>query len=212
MTYIVDIFDEKWKKVKTRDLNDKIFNDDNVNNSLLHEFILMQQSNLRNPIAHVKTRWEVSRSWKKLFRQKWSGRARAWDAKSPIRRWGWQSFWPRNTANFIKDMPKKMRRKALFWALSLKAKDQELLCLNKYSATEIKTKNAVEVLWNLWLGWEKVLFVIPWSNEILIKSFRNIDRVKYVIVDYINPYDLLTYKKVLFIEDSLDKLESIFLN
>jgi len=46
-------------------------------------------------------------------------------------------------------MPKKQRRKALFSALTVKVKDNEALALDKYSAKEIKTKNAVNVLRNL---------------------------------------------------------------
>ncbi len=211
MIYSVDIYNEQWKKLKAKELNDKIFNDENINQWLIHEFILMQLANARNPIAHTKTRWEINFSWRKLFKQKWTWRARVWDAASPIRRHWWTAFWPRNIINHTKSMPKKMRLKALFWALTMKVKDEEILCLNKYSSKQIKTKEAYDMLKNLWLDNQKVLFVIPSKDELLIKSFRNIDNVKYLIVDYINPNDLLTHKKVLFMEESLDKLETIFL-
>lgn len=211
MAYSIDILNEDGKKVKTLALNDQIFNDENVNEWLIHEFVLMQLSNARNNIAHTKTRWEVTCSTKKLFRQKWTWRARVWDAWSPIRKKWWVAFWPRNDVNYTKAMPKKMRRKALFWALTLKARDSEIVCLNSYSTKQIKTKDACNVLKNLWLENDKVLLVIPANDEKIIKSFRNIEAIKYLIVDYINPYDLLTFKKILFLEDSLSRLESVFL-
>jgi large subunit ribosomal protein L4 len=46
-------------------------------------------------------------------------------------------------------MPKKQRRKALFSALTVKVKDNEVLALNSYDYNEIKTKNAIKVIENL---------------------------------------------------------------
>lgn len=210
MVYKIDVYSAAWKKVKERELNAQIFDDSNVNEWLIHEFVLMQLSNARNPIAHTKTRWEVNLSWKKLYRQKGTGRARVWDAWSPIRRHWWVAFWPRNNANFQKDMPKMMRRKALLWSLILKVRDWEVVCLDKYPFDEIKTKNAVSTLSNLWLSEQKVLLVVPTLEDNVVKSFRNIENLKYLSVDYVNPYDLLTYKKVVFLEEAFDRLEQRF--
>jgi len=58
---------------------------------------------------------------------------------------------------------------------------------------------------------EKVLIVVPEKNEIIYKSFRNIPGVKVLLANYINPYDLLTHKKVLFLKESLQKIEETFL-
>jgi ribosomal protein L4 len=51
-------------------LPETIFNDDNINYDLIHEFIVMQLANARHPIAHTKTRGEVAYSGRKLYRQK----------------------------------------------------------------------------------------------------------------------------------------------
>ena len=210
MAYTLDIFNVEGQKVKTIDLPETIFNDENINEDLIHEFIVMQLANARHPIAHTKTRGEVAYSGRKLYRQKGTGNARVGDAGSPIRKkWG-VAFGPRNERNFSKDMPKKQRRKALFGALSLKAKDNEIIWLDDFPFENIKTKNAVKVLKNLNLVTEKILIVIPEKDEKIIKSFRNIPNVKYILVDFVNPYDLLTYKKVLFFEEAVKKLEEIF--
>ena len=211
MGYTIKVFNEQGQEVEEISLNEQIFSDDNINPSLMHEFIVMQLANARYNIAKTKTRWEVKKSWRKLYRQKGTGRARVWDAGSPIRRGGGVAFWPTWKENYHKDMPKKQRRKALFSALTVKVKDNEALALDKYSAKEIKTKNAVNVLRNLWLENEKVLIVVPEKNEIIYKSFRNIPDVKVLLANYINPYDLLTHKKVLFLKESLQKIEETFL-
>jgi ribosomal protein L4 len=38
------------------------------------------------------------------------------------------------------------------------------------------------------------------------KSFKNITNVKYILVDYINPYDLMHYNKILFLQSALEKI------
>jgi len=109
-------------------------------------------------------------------------------------------------------MPKKQRRKALFSALSVRVKDEDSLVLDSYDFEDIKTKNAVSVLSNLKLSGEKVLIIIPEKNEVISKSFRNIFGVKAITASYVNLYDLLTYKKIVFLRESLQKIEDTFLS
>ena len=77
MWYTINIYDKTWKVVSKVTLDETMFSDDKVNNNLIHEYYLLQASNARNPIAHTKTRWEVSGSGKKIYRQKGTGWARA---------------------------------------------------------------------------------------------------------------------------------------
>lgn len=211
MSYNVDILNKMWEKREEKELDNSIFNDENINESLIHEFILMQLSNKRVPIAHTKNRSDVKASWRKLYRQKWTWRGRVWDAASPLRRkWG-VTFWPRKDVNYLKAMNKKSRRKALFGALTIKAKENGIIWLDSFWIETIKTKDAVSVISNLGLNWVKTLVVLDEKNELLVKSLRNISWLKYLLVEYLNPYDLLTYKKILFLEKSLDKLSSVFL-
>ncbi len=212
MSYSIKVYNTAWKELEEITLNDAIFNDNNINASLMHEFVVMQLANARKNVAKTKTRWEVSKSGRKLYRQKGTGNARVWDAASPIRRWGWVAFWPTWNENYSKTMPKKQRRKALFSALTVKVKDNAVLALDSYSFDEIKTANAVDVLNKLNLSGEKTLLIIPESNEVISKSFRNIPGVKVILASYVNPYDLLTFKKVLFLKDSLQKIEDTFLS
>jgi len=212
MSYSIKVYNTKWKEVEEIKLNDVIFNDENINPSLMHEFVVMQLANARLNIAKAKTRWEVKRSGRKLYRQKGTGNARVGDAGSPIRRWGWVAFWPTGIENYTKAMPKKQRRRALFSALTVKAKDNAIVALDKYDFDAIATKNAVDTLNSLSLSGEKVLVIIPEKNEIISKSFRNIPGVKVILANYVNPFDLLSYKKVVFLKDSLVKIEDTFLS
>lgn len=210
MAYTIDIYNSKGKKLETKDLNADLFSEENINDVLMREFITFQLANARHPIAHTKTRGEVVGSWRKLYKQKGTWRARVWDAWSPIRRHGWVAFWPRNDVNFSLSMPKKKRIAALASSLSVKARDQEIVWLDSFGLKGIKTADCYKVLKNLALQDTKTLVVLPQLDDVTVKSIRNIPRVKYLLADYLNAYDLLTHKKVLFIDDAIQKIEKIF--
>ena len=208
MWYKIDIYDKTWKVVSNLTLDKEMFSDDKINKNLIHEYYLLQMSNARNPIAHTKTRWEVAGSGKKLYRQKGTGNARVGDRRSPIRvGWG-VAFGPRKERNYVKSMNKKSRNLALNGLITLKAKDKSILGLKDFDLKEPKTKKAIEILTNIWLGQDKVLFVLNEKNTNLIKSFRNLNNVKYLLVDYLNPKDLMEYNKILFLESALNKVNS----
>ena len=69
-----------------------------------------------------------------------------------------------------------------------------------------KTKDALSILENMGIKNQKILLVMKEKNEGIEKSFRNIDKVKYILVDYLNPRDLLGSDKVVFLEDALTSI------
>jgi len=209
MSYSIDMYDKKGKVSSKFELDETLFSDDNINMSLIHEYYLLQTSNARIASAHTKTRWEVKWSWRKLFNQKGTGRARAWDVKSPIRRSWWVVFWPRSERNFEKKMPKKAKRKALYGLLTQKVKDGEVFGFLWLELKEPSTKIAASFLTTTGMSNTKMLVVVNREEDVLKKSFRNIDRTKYVLVDYLNPSDLLSYKNVLFTQAALEKINKI---
>ena len=122
----------------------------------------------------------------KTLQTKGTGNARVWDRRSPIRvGWG-VVFWPRNERNYTKSMNKKSKQLALSSILTLKAKNKNIVWLKDFDMKEPKTKEALNILTNIWLNKEKTLFVLNEKNLNLIKSFRNLNNVKYLLVDYLN--------------------------
>lgn len=208
MTYTVDLYDKSWKVMKSIELSHDVFGKEWVSPSLIHEYYLLQTANARLSIAHTKTRGEVSGSWKKLYKQKWTWSARVGDKRSPVRRKGWVVFGPRKERDYTKSMPKKARNLALQGLLSLKAKDKDLMAFQGFDPKAPKTKEASDLLKNIGISWKKILVVINEKNDALSKSFRNISRVKYILLDYLNPYDLMHYNKVLFTKDALERLNA----
>ncbi len=206
MSYSIDIYDKWWKVVSNFLLDETKFNDELINESLIHEYYIIQTSSARKNIAKVKWRWEIRGSWRKLYKQKWTGNARAWDKNSPIRRWGWVAFGPRWVANYTKSMSKKARKIALYGLLTLKLKDSEILGLKDFEIKLPKTKEAKDVLKNIWLDNKKVLLVLNQKDENIEKSFRNITNLKYLTADYLNPYDIMNCDKIVIMESALQKI------
>lgn len=210
MSYSIAIHDIQGKVVENKELNAAIFADDNINDGLIHEFYVLQQANARLPYAHTKTRAEVAGSGRKLYKQKGTGNARVGDARSPIRKHGGVAFGPRNTTNYSKEMPKKMRRLALAGLLTIKAKNDQMIGLVDNALSAIKTKDAIAMLKNIGLSSKKTLVVLPEKDVNIERSLRNIPRVKTIQAMYVNPVDLLHYDKVLVVAGSLDKWNVLF--
>jgi large subunit ribosomal protein L4 len=120
------------------------------------------------------------------------------------------AFGPRNTVNFTKDMPKKMRKLALAGILTVKAKNEQLIGVVDNALDAIKTKEAIAMLQNIGLTNKKTLIIIPEKNEIIEKSMRNIARTKTIQAMYVNPVDLLHYDKVLVFAGTLEKWDVLF--
>lgn len=177
---------------------------------LMHQYLVLQQSNRRQSAAHVKTRGEVQGSTKKLFGQKHTGRARRGPVRSPLLRGGGKAFGPRNVINYVKDMPQKMRHAALRSCLSLQAKKDAVLVLESYPDT-IKTKQVTQLLAKLPVEMgRRILLVVPSGMRGLQLSVRNIPRVKALDARYLNPEDILTARHVIFLKDAIAIAEQTF--
>lgn len=202
-----NLFDQNGKSVWEIELNDLIFWLE-LNEGLIHRALVYQLANNRMVVAHTKTRWERRGSTRKIYKQKGTGRARMGSNRSPIRKKGWVAFGPRNTVNFTLNMNKKERRKALFSVLSSKLANNDLIIVDKIDFAEARTKNMVEVFKALPYN-EKALLAIPAKNEIIENSAANLPYVKSILVDYLNIKDLLKYKTLVLLKDSLVNLDKL---
>lgn len=205
----IDVYTATGTKKGTAELPVTLFGVP-VNEGLIHQALVRQQSNRRRPIAHVKRRGEVRGSTRKLYQQKGTGRARRGSLRSPILRGGGKSFGPRSDANFTKHMPRSMQRAALRSCLSLQAKHERILGLEGYPE-EIKTKKVLELLRKMPVEvGRNIVFVLPGAHPALARSTRNIPRVKVIQVAYLNPEDILSAYHLIFFVEAIAKAEKIF--
>ena len=203
MVYAVDVYDKTWKVISKFELNPEVFSDEKINTSLIHEYLLLQEANERNAIASTKTRGEVSGSGRKLYKQKGTGNARVGDRNSPIRRHGWVAFGPTSERVYEKAMTKKARKVALNGLITMKVKDG-IVCGLDVDTMKPSTKDAIALLSKMWKNEKKVLLVLDKKEEWIVKSFRNIEGLKYLLVDYLNPRDLMNADAVVFLKPALE--------
>jgi large subunit ribosomal protein L4 len=201
----IDILNAKGKAIDKFKLDPFVF-DGKVNNELLHQAVTIYLSNQRFGLAAAKTRGEVSGSGRKLWRQKGTGRARVGSIRSPLWRKGGIIFGPK-PHSFYKDLPKKMKIGALKSALNSKVRDNEMLILDNLEIKSGKTKDFVEILKNLKLNGQKLLFVVEALTENLKRSYRNIGAVRADTAVELNAYTALNCKKIVFTKLALEKIQ-----
>lgn len=206
----IDLYTSSGTKKGTLELPAGLF-EANINRGLMHLALIRQQSNRRTPVAHVKHRGEVVGSTKKMFQQKHTGAARRGPKRSPLLKGGGKAFGPRSEANFTKEMPKKMRRAALFSCLSYRAKQGAIIGLEDYPQDQMKTKDFMTLINKLpvELG-RKIVLVTDKAHRALELSARNVTGMKVLYVQYLNPEDILGAKNIIFLKDAVTRADEIF--
>jgi large subunit ribosomal protein L4 len=203
------VYNLAGKVVRQIEVNDAVFGVP-FNEAVVHQVMVGQRANARQGTSSTKTRGNVAGSTGKLFRQKGTGYARAGSKKSPLRRGGGITFGP-HPRSYRQDIPKKMRRLALRCVLSAKAGDGELKILDKFDFTEPKTKKMVEALAALKVD-SSALIVTGEPEENVIKSARNLQKIKTMPASTINVVDILAHKTMLITESAVRIAEKLWGN
>ncbi len=192
-------------KVLEVELKPEVFNVE-VKRHVLWEVVKWQLASRRQGTHSTKTRGEVAYSGRKLLPQKGTGNARHGDRGANIFVGGGVAHGPK-PRDYYYPLPKKVRRLGLKMALSLKAKENNLLIVDSLDLGDVpKTKKAIEVLKNLGIYPQKVLVVLPQKEEVIYKSFRNLPYVRVLPVEGLNVYDILWADKLLITAQALNKI------
>jgi large subunit ribosomal protein L4 len=175
-----------------------------INKQLLHDVVVMYERNRRVGTVQTKSRGMVKGSKKKLYRQKGTGRARAGNRRTPIRRGGGHAFGKKPVDYYFR-MPKKAVRTATRMALLSKFQDSEASVLSALSLAEIKTKPVADMLKKLGVAGSSTLLVIPDYDKTAYMSARNIADLQIMPVSDLNAYALLRHKRLVIVKDAMDK-------
>jgi large subunit ribosomal protein L4 len=116
-----------------------------VRTALLKQAIVAYRAAQRQGTVKQKTRAEVHGSGRKLYRQKGTGRARAGNLRTPIRRGGGRTF-ARVPTEFRRGLPRRMRRLARDSAVLAKAEGGGMVILDRLELDEPKTRKFFAVL------------------------------------------------------------------
>lgn len=210
----LEVFNIRGKVVGSLDLPKEIFGA-KVNNQLMSQAVRVYLANNRRGTASTKTRGEVHGSTRKIYRQKGTGRARHGSKKAPIFVHGGIVFGPK-PRDFSLKLSKKMKRAALFSALTAKLKDHEIKIVKGLEKIEPKTRLMVGVLKNLESDSKKgqLLLVVSDSSKILenvYRGARNLEGVRIISAKELNTYDVLNNKGMLLMDKSLGVISETFL-
>lgn len=187
-------------------LNDAIFAIE-PNDHAIYLDVKQFLANNRQGTAKAKQRSENSHSTRKLGRQKGGGGARPGDAKSPIRYGGGTIFGP-VPRDFSFKLNKKVKQLARRSALSLRAKNEQIVVVDALNFDAPKTKAMIEVMNNLKVAGKKVLFVLNEGNEAVLKSARNIERTNVITVNELNTYAIMNSNAVVIVENAIAAIEA----
>ncbi len=204
----VEILNISGKKTaKKVDLSDSIFAAE-PNDHCIYLDVKQFLANQRQGTHKSKERAEISRTTKKLKRQKGTGGARAGSMKSPLFIGGGRAFGPRPHEYGFK-LNKKVKALARVSALSYKAKDNAITVLEDFNFEGPKTKNYVDLMKNLNLSDKKTLLVLGDTNKNVYLSSRNIQGAKVVKASDLNTYDILNAENLILAESSVKVIETI---
>ena len=201
----LNIVNTKNKKIGSLKVSEDVFGAD-INEHLLHEVVVMQLANKRRGTASTKIRDEVRGGGKKPWSQKGTGRARAGSSRSPIWRGGGITFGPK-PRDYSYKVPKKARKTALKSILSLKAKNNDIVVLDKLESKFSKTKEVALLLEDLKIL-NRALFLIEQENKNLQLAARNLPNAHVLNLAGLNVYDLLHSSKLILTQSTISKIEA----
>ena len=203
----VAVLDIKGKETGRKvSLSDAVFGIE-PNEHAVYLDVKQYLANQRQGTHKAKERAEITGSTRKLKKQKGTGTARAGSIKSPVFRGGGRIFGPR-PRNYGFKLNKNLKRLARKSALSIKANDKAITIVEDFSFDTPKTKNFIEVLKAIGIQEKKSLIVLGESNKNVYLSSRNLKGSEVVSVSELSTYKILKANSIVFMEGSLEGLES----
>ena len=205
----VAVIDINGKKTgRNVELSEAVFGIE-PNDHAIYLDVKQHLANRRQGTHKSKERADITGSTRKIKKQKGTGTARAGSIKSPIFRGGGRAFGPRPRSYSFK-LNKGLKKLARQSALSIKAKEDNILVIEKFDFEAPKTKAFTNILKALELEGKKSLFVLDRSNNNVYLSSRNLKRTNVVNGSELNTYTVLNANKVVISEECLEEIESNF--
>ena len=202
-----NVYDMSGKQVGEIELSEAVFGI-TPNAAVVHDVVKNHLANKRQGTQSALTRAEVSGGGRKPWRQKGTGRARQGSTRAPQWTHGGVALGPKPRTYKVK-MNKKIKRLAMFSALSSKVAASEMVVIDAITAAEYKTSAMAKMLAAVNAG-KKALVVLPEVDEKVIASLRNIAGVKVAQYNTINVYDILNCNTLVCAKAAVEKIEEVY--
>jgi large subunit ribosomal protein L4 len=167
---------------------------------LVHEAVRAELNAARAGTKGTKSRGLVAGGRSKPWRQKGTGRARAGTTRAPHWTGGGVAFAP-GMRSFEVKVNRKARRSALKGVLSSHAAGGTLAILDGSGFDAPSTRKAADLLTSF--GERPTLVVVTDEEELLVKSFRNLDKVLVTVPSELEVAALVWARSVLVSEAAM---------
>ncbi len=185
---------------------------ESTSKDLLHRAVLRQQAHSRQGTASTLTRSEVRGGGRKPYKQKGTGRARQGSIRTPLRPGGGVIFGPK-PRQYNLSMNRKERRLALRTALMARVNDIKVVQDFGSSLKEPKTKEIINLIERLELNiTSRILIIVKDPSEVIIRSIRNLEKVKLLSSTQLNVFDLLNADSLIIGEEALASIKEVYGN
>lgn len=174
---------------------------------LMHQAVRAELENWRQDTRNAPGRGDMLGGGRKPFRQKGTGRSRQGSMVAPHWRKGGAAHGP-HPRDLGHALPRKMRRAAIWSALSSKLADGELVVVDGFPLTEISTRTAAQFLNGVNGGARKSLVILEQHDATTFKSLRNIPGVTLRIAPVISTRDVVDGGVVVVTRAAAQKLDA----
>jgi len=199
----VQVVDQQNKVVGNRELSDAVFGLES-NDGLVHRVYCALSLAQRSGNHSTKTRAMVSGGGKKPWKQKGTGRARAGSTRATQFRHGGIAHGPHPKA-YETRVNRKEKRLAMRLVLSDLCRSGNLVILDKFDLSEVKTKGFVAA--SEALNAQHGLFVLSDENKNVQLSARNVPHCEVVMDGQISLHNLMKYQRIVLTSDAVNKIE-----
>ena len=204
----IETFDINGKG-KSIEIAEKIFSA-KVNEKLISHAFYSNNANTKLRVAKTKQKNEIIGSTKKIYAQKGTGGARHASKKAPIFVGGGVAHGPKGGGNYkVRKLNKKEKKLSLISIFSKKNKNKLLSVFEDFKTKISKTKEFYEFIKKYQI--ENCLIVVDKNSKKNIElSARNIPNIKITMVEFLNIFDILKYKKIIFTISAIKIIEERF--
>ena len=204
----LDVIKLDGGKAGSVDLDDAIFGIDEIRGDILQRVVTWQLAKRRSGNHKIQVRNEVSRTGKKMYKQKGTGGARHGSRRAAQFVGGAKAHGPVVRSHAF-DLPKKIRALALRHALSSKAKAGSLVVLDSVALTEAKTA-ALRANFDK-IGLKNALVIAGPEVDANFKlAARNIPNVDVLPNAGLNVYDVLRRQTLVLTKDAVEAISARF--
>jgi large subunit ribosomal protein L4 len=190
------------------DLDDAIFGIADIRGDILQRVVTWQLAKRRSGNHKIQVRNEVSRTGKKMYKQKGTGGARHGSRRAAQFVGGAKAHGPVVRSHAF-DLPKKIRAMALRHALSSKAKSGSIIVLDNAALTDPKTA-ALRANFDK-IGLKNALVIAGPEVDANFKlAARNIPNVDVLPNAGLNVYDVLRRHTLVLTKDAIEAISARF--